>query len=153
MEHATKSGSKNLTCRVPPAITSNHTYDRIPPFSAWIALPIRRSGVKIWIPATRFAVAFIFPLSLASANRPTRDSHVDLPRIYGKIQLVNSFPDFEVQIVDAFADLHVEKVTAFPDAPGKWQFVESFPDYKIQIVNSFPDFKIKYVETFPGVAK
>ena len=109
--------------------------------------------MKTSTPVALLWLALTLPLSLASANRPMRNGHPDLPKIYGKIQVVNSFPDFEVQIVDAFADLHVEKVNAFPDAPGKWQFVESFPDFKIQIVNSFPDFKIKYVESFPGVAK
>lgn len=74
-----------------------------------------------------------------------------LTKIHGKIQFVDSFPDYKVQVVDSFADLHVQKVTAFPDAPGKWQIVDSFPDHKIQIVNSFPDFKIKYVDAFPGV--
>ena len=76
---------------------------------------------------------------------------MDLSKIHGKIQLVNSFPDYKVQVVDSFADLHVKKVTSFPDDPGEWQIVDSFPDFKIQIVTSFPDFKIKYVDSFPGV--
>lgn len=75
----------------------------------------------------------------------------DVSRIYGKIQFVESFPDFKVQVVDSFADLHVRKVDSFPDNPGEWQIVDSFPDYKIQIVDSFPDFTIKYVDSFPGV--
>ena len=75
----------------------------------------------------------------------------DLKKIRGKIQFVNSFPDYKVQVVDSFADLHVKKVSSFPDDPGEWQIVDSFPDFKIQIVDSFPDFKIKYVDSFPGV--
>lgn len=75
---------------------------------------------------------------------------VDVSKIFGKIQFVDSFPDYKVQVVSSFPDLKVQKVTSFPDGPGKWQVVDSFPDYKIQVVESFPDFKIQYVDSFPG---
>ena len=75
---------------------------------------------------------------------------VDVSKIYGKIQIVKSFPDYKVQVVDSFPDLRVQVVNSFPDKSGKWQMVNSFPDFKIQIVDSFPDFKIKYVSSFPG---
>lgn len=74
----------------------------------------------------------------------------DVTKIYGKIKIVNSFPDYKVKVVTSFADLHVKIVSSFPDDPGKWQIVESFPDFKIQFVESFPDFTIKFVESFPG---
>lgn len=73
--------------------------------------------------------------------------------LYGKVQIVNSFPDIKVQIVDAFEDLDVKLVEAFPDQCGKVKIVESFPDVKVQIVNSFPDIKVKIVDAFPGVKK
>jgi len=47
--------------------------------------------------------------------------------VYGKIQVVQAFPDFKVKVVTSFPDLKVQKVTSFPDAPGKWQLVDSFP--------------------------
>lgn len=72
-------------------------------------------------------------------------------KLQGKVQIVQSFPDFKVQVVESFPDLKVKTVTSFPDECGKWQFVESFPDFKIQYVTSFPDFKIKFVESFPGL--
>ncbi len=72
-------------------------------------------------------------------------------KLYGKIQVVNSFPDLKVKVVNSFPDLKVKVVNSFPDACGKWQFVESFPDLKIQFVESFPDIKIQYVESFPGL--
>ena len=75
---------------------------------------------------------------------------VDVSKIYGKIQIVKSFPDYKVQVVNSFPDLKVQVVNSFPDKPGKWQMVNSFPDFKIQLVDSFPDFKIKYVSSFPG---
>lgn len=77
-------------------------------------------------------------------------SNVDVSKIYGKIQIVKSFPDYKVEVVDSFPDLKVQVVNSFPDKPGKWQMVNSFPDFKIQLVDSFPDFKIKYVSSFPG---
>ena len=70
--------------------------------------------------------------------------------LYGKVKIVESFPDIKVQIVDSFPDLKVKLVNSFPDDCGEWQIVESFPDVKIKIVDSFPDIKIKFVESFPG---
>jgi hypothetical protein len=72
-------------------------------------------------------------------------------KLYGKIQIVTSFPDVKVQEVTAFPDVKVEKVNAFPDKCGKWQIVTAFPDTKVQIVKSFPDVKVQYVTAFPGV--
>ncbi len=70
--------------------------------------------------------------------------------LYGKVKIVESFPDIKVQIVDSFPDLKVKLVNSFPEDCGEWQIVESFPDVKIKIVDSFPDIKIKFVESFPG---
>lgn len=76
---------------------------------------------------------------------------VNVSKVFGKIQFVDSFPDYRVKVVDSFPDLKVKKVASFPTGPGKWQIVNSFPDFKIKIVDSFPDFTIKYVSSFPGV--
>ena len=73
--------------------------------------------------------------------------------LYGKVKIVESFPDIKVQIVESFEDLDVKIVESFPDQCGKVKLVESFPDVKVQIVNSFPDIKVKIVESFPGVKK
>jgi hypothetical protein len=78
------------------------------------------------------------------------DKKVDVSKIHGRIQFVQSFPDYKVQAVTSFPDLRVQIVKSFPDSPGKWQIVESFPDYKIEMVESFPDFKIQFVNSFPG---
>jgi hypothetical protein len=71
-------------------------------------------------------------------------------QLYGKVQIVETFPDIKVQIVDHFPDLRVKYVEHFPDECGEWQIVENFPDFKVQIVESFPDIKIKLVDHFPG---
>lgn len=86
----------------------------------------------------------------AKASSSTAANVLDVARIYGRIQIVNSFPDYRVKVVRSFPDLKVQVVKSFPNGPGRWQMVESFPDYKIQLVDSFPDFEIQYVDSFPG---
>jgi len=73
--------------------------------------------------------------------------------LYGKVKIVENFPDIKVQIVDSFEDLDVKIVESFPDQCGKVKLVESFPDVKVQIVEHFPDIKVKIVDAFPGVKK
>lgn len=72
-------------------------------------------------------------------------------QLWGKVKVVDSFPDVKVKVVDSFPDLKVKTVDSFPDACGKWKFVDSFPDVKVKFVDSFPDVKIKFVDSFPGV--
>ncbi len=102
-----------------------------------------------------FIAREVFAVCLAAkVEQPTRllaCKEADISRVYGRIQFVDTFPDYKVKIVNAFPDLKVQKVVAFPSAPGKWKIVTSTPDYKIKIVDAFPDFTIKYVTAFPGV--
>jgi hypothetical protein len=72
-------------------------------------------------------------------------------KLYGKVEIVESFPDIKIQVVESFPELKVKVVESFPDDCGEWQFVESFPDLKIQFVESFPDVKVQFVESFPGI--
>jgi hypothetical protein len=74
-------------------------------------------------------------------------------QLYGKIQLVESFPDITVEVVRAFPDLKVKLVEAFPNRCGEWQMVTSFPDTKVKIVESFGDIKVEFVDSFPGIAR
>jgi len=87
----------------------------------------------------------------ASAGKVGSDCTYNGKKLYGKVQVVDSFPDFKVRITSSFPDLKVEKVSSFADSCGKWEFVTSFPDFKVQIVSSFEDFSIEYVSSFPGV--
>ncbi len=87
----------------------------------------------------------------AAAAKPAADCTLKSIKLYGAVQVVDSFPDLKVQIVTSFPDLKVKAVDSFPDECGKWRFVESFPDFKIQYVESFPDLKIELVESFPGL--
>lgn len=92
-------------------------------------------------------------LVLLSGSTPVQqknDCHYKGIKLYGKVQVVDHFPDLKVQIVNAFPDLNVQIVDNFPNDCGEWQMVEHFPDLKIQYVTSFPDIKIKFVTSFPG---
>ena len=71
--------------------------------------------------------------------------------IYGRIQWVDSFPDYRVKIVTSFPDLYVESVSSFPDREGRWQIVMSNPDYRIQRVEVGEDFRIQVVGSLPGL--
>ena len=99
---------------------------------------IRRA---LCVRGVRFLAAVVLLSALLLVVRAS-NKKVDVSKIHGRIQYVNSFPDYKVQAV-----------TSFPDKPGQWQIVDSFPDYKIQMVNSFPDFTIQFVTSFPGPAK
>lgn len=70
--------------------------------------------------------------------------------LFGKIEVVDSFPDVKIQKVDHFPDIKVKWVDHFPDDPGEWQKVDHFPDYKVQFVDHFPDYKVQFVDHFPG---
>lgn len=104
-----------------------------------------------------FLLALAGLLGLRAGDRPVRTSDCTLLikgkplRLYGKVQVVEHFPDITVQVVEHFPDLKVQRVEHFPDACGKWQFVEHFPDFKIQFVEHFPDLKIQFVDHFPGL--
>jgi len=113
-------------------------------------------------PITRFIpipVLIIF-LGCLILGEPRPETNTDIDpenctykdyKLYGKIEVVESFPDIKVQVVESFPDLKVEVVESFPNDCGEWQFVENFPDLKVQFVESFPDVKIQFVESFPGI--
>ncbi|HPQ69437.1 MAG TPA: hypothetical protein PKW95_09920 [bacterium] len=87
----------------------------------------------------------------SSDKKVSDDCTFNGKKMYGKVQIVEHFPDIKIQIVEHFPDLKVKTVEHFPDSCGKWQFVENFPDFKVQIVEHFPDLKVQYVNDFPGL--
>lgn len=112
--------------------------------------------MKHWIKLAVFAVTLLITILISAVGNA--EDKVDSEsctyknfKLYGKVQIVDSFPSLKVKKVDAFADLHVQRVDAFPDACGKWKIVDTFPDFKVQFVDSFPDLEVKFVDAFPGV--
>jgi hypothetical protein len=72
-------------------------------------------------------------------------------RLYGKVEIVEAFPDLKVQVVNSMPDLDVKFVENFPDECGEWQVAKIFPDLRVQFVNIFPDLKIRIVNSSPGI--
>lgn len=101
------------------------------------------------IPACALCLAFFTPPSFA--GKIGKDCTIKGKKLYGKVQVVDAFPDFRVSVVSAFGDLKVQRVDAFANSCGRWQFVDAFPDFKVQFVDAFSDFDIQYVDSFPGV--
>lgn len=91
-----------------------------------------------------------FALELASCKEAMAADKPSRCKLFGKIEVVDSFPDVKVQKVDSFPDIKVKWVDSFADDPGEWQKVDSFPDYKVEFVDSFPDYKVEFVDSFPG---
>ena len=89
-------------------------------------------------------------VSPASAGNIGADCTLKGKALYGRVQVVDVFPDFRVQVVNSFPDLRVQQVDVFADRCGRWQFVDAFPDFRVQFVDSFPDLRIQYVDAFPG---
>lgn len=95
-------------------------------------------------------VLLVSPAVCASAGHVGADCTLKGKALYGRVQVVDVFPDFRVQVVNAFPDLRVQRVDVFPDRCGRWQFVDTFPDFRIRFVDTFPDLRIQYVDVFPG---
>ncbi|MCT7983176.1 hypothetical protein NG796_07705 [Laspinema sp. A4] len=106
----------------------------------------------LWIFTSLFTVGLILWVTPArTQNKVDGNCTYNDISLFGKVQIVESFPDLKIQMVASFPDLRVKMVNSFPDACGKWQVVESFPDFKVKVVDSFPDLKIKWVDSSPGI--
>lgn len=71
-------------------------------------------------------------------------------RLYGRVQLVDSFEDVRVKLVSGQADLNVKLVDSFADSCGLWQIVTNHPDFRIKLVDSFEDVSVRLTGSFPG---
>jgi hypothetical protein len=91
-----------------------------------------------------------FALELEVCQQAWASGTPDKCQLYGRIQVVDAFPDVQIQKVNAFPDIKVQWVDAFADGPGKWQKVDAFPDYKVQFVDAFADYQVQFVDAFPG---
>ncbi|MEL6346825.1 MAG: hypothetical protein AAFV53_27175 [Myxococcota bacterium] len=113
---------------------------------------MRRPLFAALLASSLFACA---PLSTVPNARAGADITPDCTlkghKLYGNIQVVDSFPDLRVQVVTSFPDLRVRKMQSFADSCGEWRMVDTFADLRIQFVTSFPDLQIEYVDSFPGM--
>ena len=102
----------------------------------------------------KFLIGFVFLFLLSGdvfASQISQSCTYNGVPLYGRVKVVNSFPDFKVKRVTSYADLKVKEVTSFANSCGRWQFVDSFPDFTIKYVDSFEDFKIKFVNSSEGL--
>jgi hypothetical protein len=97
------------------------------------------------LPATPDATSDTGP---AQCGRIKCDCTYKGKKLWGKVQYVDSFPDFKVKI-SSFPDLNVHE-TSFATRCGEWEKVTAFGDFKVQIVDFFEDFDIAY-SSFPGI--
>lgn len=99
----------------------------------------------------KWILLFVMPLVMATNPKIDKEKCTcnGLP-LYGRVQVVDSYPDFDVKIVDSYPDLDVKIVESYPDKCGLWKFVDSNPDFKIRFVDSYPDISIRYVDSYPG---
>jgi hypothetical protein len=97
-----------------------------------------------------FVVGLIAPLIVSVRAGEKKKS--DPAAIYGRIQFVQSFPDYKVKAVTSFPDLKVKIVKSHP-GPREWQIVDSSPDFKIKLVTEFPDFTVEFEDGIPEQAK
>lgn len=72
-------------------------------------------------------------------------------KLYGRVQVVDSFADLTIKYVNSFGDIRVQLVESFPDECGEWKMVESFPDFTVEVVESFADLDVEIVDSFPGM--
>lgn len=98
-----------------------------------------------------FWLTLHLPHAWAANSKISSDCSYKGKKLYGKIQVVEQFPDLKIKVVKNFPDLKVKVVTHFPDQCGQWQYVDHFPDLKIQFVENFEDLKVEMVENFPGI--
>ena len=80
---------------------------RIPRLTGWALVPFL------------LLIFFVEPHAPAAARStieatPTLSDTLDVSKIYGKIQIVEHFPDYKVKIVDHFPDFTIEYVEHFP---------------------------------------
>lgn len=91
-----------------------------------------------------------FAAEMARCQAARAGDKPDKCSLYGKIQIVEHFPDVTIEVVEHFPDIKVKWVEHFPDDPGKWKNVKHFPDYKVKFVGHGADYKVEFVEHFPG---
>ncbi|MDY6785448.1 MAG: hypothetical protein SW833_23340 [Cyanobacteriota bacterium] len=109
--------------------------------------------MKRWLTFLLFGIAIaivFFPRPVGAQLNPSSCSYRGT-RLYGKVSIVEAFPDIKVQVVNSTQDLDVKFVESFPDECGEWQIVDIFPDIRVQFVNIFPDLKVRLVNSSPGI--
>ena len=70
----------------------------------------------------KLLLALLLCPTLAMASSKITNCEFNGVPLYGKVKVVESFPDFKVKIVNSFPDLKVKSVSSFPDKCGRWKY-------------------------------
>ena len=109
--------------------------------------------IKLGLISVLISFAFAEP-SLANFNPLSRfGCSYNGKKLYGKVQIVENFPDVKVKVVAANANLLVKQVEIFPSRCGEWQVVDAFPDLRVKFVENSPDFTVQFVQDYPGIGQ
>lgn len=73
--------------------------------------------------------------------------------LYGKVQIVEDYPDFTVKITDDFYDLVIKETGNVQCECGEYRLSDDYPDIRIKIVDDYPDIRVRYAgwNEFPGL--
>jgi hypothetical protein len=113
--------------------------------------------MKPWATLALFAVSFFLTIFISSNHVVNAEGKIDTGcsyngiQLYGKVEIVEDFPDITVKQVDDFADLNVKKVEDFANECGKWKIVDESADFKVKLVEDFEDIQVKMVNDSPGI--
>jgi hypothetical protein len=99
------------------------------------------------------AAGFLSGDALAAGKFDKSNCTFNGKKLYGRVQVVDAFPDIKVQVVTTSPDLKVQKIDRDPLECGQWWMVTTAPVLKVQFVTVAPDLKIQYVTAFPGIPK
>lgn len=109
--------------------------------------------IKLSLIFTFVNLAFIKPSSANFDSINRFNCSYGGKKLYGKVQIVENFPDVEVKVVSANADLMVKQVQIFPSRCGEWQIVNALPDLRVKFVENSPDFTVQFVYNNSGIGR
>lgn len=130
-------------------------------FNVWSRLARRLGPAVVW---RRMGLAFLIAGlvwgSLGPSATEARAADIQWDAcacnnkpLFGRVQMVEAFPDLKIKIVDAFPDLRVVRVRGLATRCGEWEIVDHQGDLRVQVVDAFEDLKVQYVDFFPGMVE
>lgn len=109
-------------------------------------------------PRGRWMVLLCLVASWVALPEPARAAAIDWDActcgrrpLFGRVQMVNAFPDLKIKIVEVLPDLRVVRVRGLASRCGEWEIVTTQPALKVQVVDAFEDLRVQFVEVMPGL--
>lgn len=99
----------------------------------------------LWLSVSLLSLMAFVSEAMPQNMPPSRSGTPQPQQVFGRIQVVDHFPDVRVRVVRGIADMEVRVVDALPNRQGRWQFVDHFPDFRVQFVQHHADFTVRLV--------